>query len=59
MDQKHQDHTLGRVSSKEVPVKGVQPGQVPCPVCGRSFKTKSEMERHKDTIHHETKGHNE
>lgn len=30
-----------------------------CPVCGRAFKTKSEMERHKDSVHNETRAHDE
>jgi len=59
MNQEHKEHTLGRAASQEVPVKGIQPGQIPCPICGREFKTNSEMERHRDTIHHEVKGHQE
>ena len=55
----HQPHTLGAPSSQETPVRGVEPGQVPCPVCGKTYKTHSEMERHRDTAHHETKGHEE
>jgi hypothetical protein len=54
----HQPHTLGAPSSKETPIGGITPDQIPCPVCGKPFKTKSEMERHRDTTHHETKGHN-
>ena len=53
----HQPHTLGAPSSQEIPVSGVEPNQTPCPVCGKTFKTNSEMERHRDTTHHETKGH--
>ncbi len=53
----HQSHTLGAPSSKEIPVSGVEPSQIPCPVCGKTFKIHSEMERHRDTMHHETKGH--
>ena len=53
----HQPHTLGAPSSQEIPVGGVEPNQTPCPVCGKTFKTNSEMERHRDTTHHETKGH--
>ena len=53
----HQPHTLGAPSSQEIPVGGVEPNQIPCPVCGKTFKTNSEMERHRDTTHHETKGH--
>ena len=53
----HQPHTLGAPSSQEIPLRGVNPDQVPCPICGKTFKTNSEMERHRDTTHHETKGH--
>ena len=53
----HQPHTLGAPSSQEIPVKGEEPNQVLCPECGKTFKTNSEMERHRDTTHHETKGH--
>jgi len=53
----HQPHTLGAPTSQEIPISGVKPSQIPCPVCGRPFKTNSEMERHKDTTHHETKEH--
>jgi hypothetical protein len=52
----HQPHTLGAPSSQEIPVRGAEPNQVPCPVCGKTFKTNSEMERHRDATHHETKG---
>ena len=53
----HQRHTLGAPSSQEIPVRGVEPNQVPCPICGKTFKINSEMERHRDSTHHETKGH--
>ena len=53
----HQPHTLGAPSSQEIPVSGVEQNQIPCPACGKTFKTNSEMERHRDTTHHETKGH--
>ena len=53
----HQPHTLGAASSQEIPVSGIEPNQIPCPVCGKTFKIHSEMERHRDTTHHETKGH--
>ena len=52
----HQPHTLGAPSSQEIPVNGVEPNQIPCPECGKTFNTNSEMERHRDTTHHETKG---
>jgi hypothetical protein len=54
-----QPHTLGAPSSQEIPLRGVIPNQVPCSVCGKPFNTHSEMERHRDTTHHETKGHEE
>lgn len=53
----HQPHTLGAPSSQETPTGGIKPNQIPCPDCGKPFKTKSEMERHRETAHHETKGH--
>jgi hypothetical protein len=53
----HQPHTLGAPSSQDIPVRGVEPSQIPCPDCGKTFKTNSEMERHRDTTHHEIKGH--
>ena len=53
----YQPHKLGTPSSQEIPVRGAEPSQVPCPVCGKTFKTHSEMERHRDTTHHEKKGH--
>ena len=53
----HQPHTLGAPSSQETPIRGAEPNQTPCPVCSKTFKTNSEMERHRDTTHHETKGH--
>jgi predicted RNA-binding Zn-ribbon protein involved in translation (DUF1610 family) len=54
-----QPHTLGASSSQEIPISGIEPSQIPCPDCGKTFKTHSEMERHRDTTHHETKGHEE
>jgi hypothetical protein len=45
------------ISSQETPLSGLEPNQVKCPDCGRSFKSHSEMVRHRDTTHHETKGH--
>jgi len=53
----HQPHTFGKPSSQETPIKGAEPNQIPCPDCGKTFKTHSEMERHRETTHHETKGH--
>ena len=56
-EEPHQPHTLGAPSSQEIPMNGVEPNQIPCPECGKTFETQSEMERHRDTTHHETKGH--
>jgi predicted RNA-binding Zn-ribbon protein involved in translation (DUF1610 family) len=53
----HQPHMLGATSSQEIPVTGTEPNQILCPDCGKTFKTRSEMERHRDTTHHEIKGH--
>jgi uncharacterized C2H2 Zn-finger protein len=49
--------SLSGISSQETPLSGLEPNQVKCPDCGRTFKSRSEMERHRDTTHHETKGH--
>jgi len=48
---------MSGISSQETPLSGLEPNQVKCPDCGRTFKSHSEMERHRDTTHHETKGH--
>jgi uncharacterized C2H2 Zn-finger protein len=48
---------MSGISSKETPLVGLEPNQVQCPDCGRTFRSHSEMERHRDTTHHETKGH--
>ena len=48
---------MSGISSQETPMRGLEPNQVKCPDCGRTFKSHSEMERHRDTTHHETKGH--
>ncbi len=42
---------------REVPLSGLDPNQILCPVCGKPFKSHAEMERHKDAAHHESKGH--
>lgn len=49
--------TMSVTSSQEIPLRGVEPNQTSCPICGKSFKNISQMERHRDTVHHETKGH--
>ncbi len=48
---------MSGISSQETPLRGLEPNQVKCPDCGRTFKSHSEMDRHRDTTHHETKGH--
>jgi len=48
---------MSGISSQETPLSGLEPSRVKCPDCGRTFKSHSEMERHRDTTHHETKGH--
>jgi hypothetical protein len=48
---------MSGISSQETPLRGLEPNQVKCPDCGRTFKSHSEMERHRDTTHHESKGH--
>jgi hypothetical protein len=45
------------ISSQETPLRGLEPNRVACPDCGRTFRSQSEMERHRDTTHHEIKGH--
>ena len=44
---------MSGISSQETPLRGLEPNQVKCPDCGRTFKSHSEMERHRDTTHHE------
>jgi uncharacterized C2H2 Zn-finger protein len=48
---------MSGISSQETPLRGLEPNQIQCPDCGRTFRSHSEMERHRDTTHHETKGH--
>ena len=48
---------MSGISSQETPLGGLEPNRVKCPDCGRTFQNHSEMERHRDTTHHETKGH--
>jgi hypothetical protein len=52
----HKSH-LGAPTSQEIPLKGIEPSNIPCPMCGKTFKTHMEMERHMDFTHHENKGH--
>jgi uncharacterized C2H2 Zn-finger protein len=46
-------------SPEDNPLRDAETNQIRCPDCGRTFKTRSEMERHRDSKHHETKGHDE
>ena len=56
VDEKATEQMSG-ISSQETPLSGLEPNQIECPDCGKTFKTHSEMDRHRDTTHHETKGH--
>jgi hypothetical protein len=50
---------LGVSSHREETEKEeIEPGKVACPICGKTFNLKSEMERHKETAHEELEGHN-
>jgi uncharacterized C2H2 Zn-finger protein len=44
-------------SSQDITLIGVEPNRILCSVCGKTFKTTPEMERHMDETHHESKGH--
>jgi uncharacterized C2H2 Zn-finger protein len=33
------------------PISGANTSKVACPECGKTFSTKSEMERHRQTAH--------
>ncbi len=54
---KHPFHEPPSPSSLDEPLSGVKPDEVPCPICGKAFKSKSQMERHKQTTHEELEGH--
>ena len=51
--------SMSGISSQETPLRGLEPNRVKCPDCGKTFMSHSEMQRHRDTTHHETKGHDE
>jgi len=53
----HPFHEPPGPSSLDGPITGIKPSQVACPLCGRTFGTKSEMERHKRTTHEAFEGH--
>jgi predicted transcriptional regulator len=35
----------------EEPLSGIEPGELVCEICGKSFKTKSQLDRHMLTEH--------
>ena len=53
------NESMSGMSSQETPLRGLEPDRIKCPDCGKTFTSHSEMERHRDTMHHETKGHDE
>ncbi len=44
------------MSPQETPLRVLEPNQISCPVCGKTFETNLEMEMHVDSTHHEIKG---
>ena len=44
-------------SPQKTHMKDAEPNQIHCPICGKTFKTKTEVERHQDSTHHETRAH--
>ena len=53
------NESMSGMSSQETPMRGLEPNRIKCPDCGKTFTSHSEMQRHRDTTHHETKGHDE
>ena len=53
------NESMSGMSSQETPLRGLEPDRIKCPDCGKTFTSHSEMQRHRDTMHHETKGHDE
>jgi len=53
----HPFHEPVGPSSLDEPITGLTPNKVACPLCGRTFDTKSEMGRHKETTHGTLEGH--
>ena len=51
------NESMSGMSSQETPLRGLEPNRIKCPDCGKTFTSHSEMQRHRDTTHHETKGH--
>jgi hypothetical protein len=35
----------------EEPLRGLEPGKLICTICGKMFKTKNGLERHRETMH--------
>lgn len=35
----------------EEPLRGIEPGKIACQKCGKTFKTKSAFDRHKEQAH--------
>lgn len=35
----------------EEPLRGIDPGKLVCTICGKSFKTKSGLNRHRKNMH--------
>jgi hypothetical protein len=54
----HPFHEPPGPSSLDEPITGIKPKKVACPICGKTFDTKSEMERHERTTHEALEGHN-
>ena len=44
-------------SAEVVAAEKTEPMQIHCPICGKTFLSHSEMDRHMDVMHHEAKGH--
>lgn len=41
----------GVPSSLDEPISGIKPNKIACPECGKTFGSKSEMERHRQSAH--------
>ncbi|MCW4004384.1 MAG: C2H2-type zinc finger protein [Candidatus Bathyarchaeota archaeon] len=38
-------------SSSQEPLRGVEAGKIVCPICGKTFKTHSQFDRHYESMH--------
>lgn len=38
-------------SPHEEPIGGINIHRIPCQICGKTFETKSQLDRHKETVH--------